>query len=93
MNRDDITPEELDGLLVAFADNELDEPQFSEILELISENSTFNQDISAWNTSNVTNMSTMLYKAYAFNGYIGSWDTGAVENMYTTTDQGFVDGC
>ena len=39
MNRDDITPEELDGLLVAFADNELDEPQFSEILELISDNS------------------------------------------------------
>ena len=39
MKRDDITPEELDGLLVAFADDELDEPQFSAISKLISEHS------------------------------------------------------
>ena len=37
MKRDDIKPEELEGLLVAFADGELDEPRSSEVAELISE--------------------------------------------------------
>jgi hypothetical protein len=37
MKRADITPEELNGLLVAFADNQLDQTQSSEIRELISE--------------------------------------------------------
>jgi len=51
MNRDDITPEELDGLLVAFADNELDEPQFSEILELISEGSDLAAKVENFKTT------------------------------------------
>ena len=37
MKRDDIKPEELEGLLVAFADGELDEPRSSEVADLISE--------------------------------------------------------
>ena len=37
MKREDIKPEELEGLLVAFADGELDEPRSSEVAELISE--------------------------------------------------------
>ena len=37
MKRDDIKPEELEGLLVAFADGELDEPHSSEVADLISE--------------------------------------------------------
>ena len=37
MKRDEINPDELDALLVAFADDQLDEPQSSEILTLISE--------------------------------------------------------
>ena len=39
MKREDIKPEELEGLLVAFADGELDEPKFSQVAELISEHS------------------------------------------------------
>ena len=37
MKRDDITPEELNGLLVAFADDQLDQTQSIEVRELISE--------------------------------------------------------
>ena len=37
MKREDIKSEELEGLLVAFADGELGEPRFSEVADLISE--------------------------------------------------------
>jgi hypothetical protein len=51
MKRDDITPEELDVLLVAFADDELDEPQFTEILELISANSDLAAKVENFKTT------------------------------------------
>ena len=51
MKREDITPEELDSLLVAFADDELDEPQSSEILELISENSDLAAKVENFKTT------------------------------------------
>ena len=41
----------------------------------------FNEDISLWNTSEVTDMSRMFENADAFNQPIGSWDTAAVTNM------------
>jgi surface protein len=41
----------------------------------------FNQNIGAWNTSAVTNMSSMFYLANAFNQNIGAWNTSAVTNM------------
>jgi len=42
--------------------------------------SNFNQDLSSWNTSNVTNMSQMF--AYSgFNQNINSWDVSNVTNM------------
>ncbi|MEJ6625276.1 MAG: BspA family leucine-rich repeat surface protein, partial [Flavobacteriaceae bacterium] len=48
-------------------------------------NSTsFNTDISFWDTSNVTNMKGMFYGASAFNQNIGSWDTSSVSNMQDT---------
>ena len=43
--------------------------------------STFNGDISKWNTGKVTNMEAMFYQASAFNQDIGSWNTGKVTHM------------
>jgi len=42
---------------------------------------SFNQDISPWNTSNVSNMRDMFTFTQAFNQPIGSWDTSNVFNM------------
>ena len=42
---------------------------------------TFNQDISSWDTSNVTTMNSMFAGAESFNQDIGSWDTSNVTNM------------
>ena len=42
---------------------------------------TFNQDISSWDTSAVTDMESMFAGAIAFNQDISSWDTSAVTTM------------
>ena len=41
----------------------------------------FNQDISSWDVSNVTNMNQMFYAASSFNQDISSWDVSKVTNM------------
>lgn len=41
----------------------------------------FDQDISAWNTANVMDMSFMFSGAWAFNQPIGGWNTANVINM------------
>jgi surface protein len=43
--------------------------------------STFNGDISKWNTAKVTDMYYMFYDASAFNHNIGSWNTEKVTDM------------
>lgn len=43
--------------------------------------SDFNQNISSWDVSNVTNMYGMFMLAYNFNQPIGNWDVSAVTNM------------
>jgi surface protein len=43
---------------------------------------SFNSDISGWDTSNVTNMSAMFYDAASFNSDISGWDTSNVNNMF-----------
>jgi surface protein len=41
----------------------------------------FNDDITHWDTSNVTTMAGMFWSAFRFNQPIGKWDTGNVINM------------
>ena len=41
----------------------------------------FNQNISTWNTTNVTYMNYMFNSATAFNQNISTWDTSKVTNM------------
>ena len=48
---------------------------------LFNFNTSFNADISHWDTSSVTNTHTMFNGASAFNGDIGAWDTSSVINM------------
>ena len=45
------------------------------------ESSNFNGNIESWDTSNVTDMNRMFYKALSFNKPIGGWDTSRVTNM------------
>lgn len=44
-------------------------------------NSGFNEDISHWDVSSVTNMEAMFFDAFAFSQDIGSWDVSSVSNM------------
>ena len=44
-------------------------------------NTSFNSDISFWDTAAVTDMGFMFYQATSFNQDIGSWNTAAVTNM------------
>ena len=43
--------------------------------------SSFNQDISSWNVSNVTEMNVMFSDASSFNQDISSWNVSNVTNM------------
>ena len=45
------------------------------------EQEDFNQDISSWDVSNVTNMFNMFTGATSFNQPIGDWDVNSVTNM------------
>ena len=45
--------------------------------------SSFNSDISFWDTSNVTNMFRMFKNAQSFNQNIGSWDMSSVTNVHS----------
>ena len=49
--------------------------------DLFEDREDFNEDISRWDTSIVTNMSGMFRNAYNFNQDIGRWNTSAVTDM------------
>ena len=65
----------------------------TEMYELFRDNSSFNSDISFWDTSNVTDMFEMFAYASSFNQDIGNWDTSSLiktTNMFlyaTSFDQ------
>lgn len=42
---------------------------------------SFNEDISEWDMSNILNMEEMFFGAANFNGAIGSWDVSGATNM------------
>ncbi|MEQ9425952.1 MAG: BspA family leucine-rich repeat surface protein, partial [Cyclobacteriaceae bacterium] len=44
--------------------------------------SSFNQDISSWDVSQVVNMEKVFNNAHAFNQDISNWDVSSVTNMY-----------
>jgi surface protein len=49
---------------------------------LFSDLATFNEDITTWDTSKVTDMFQMFHGAEYFNQNINSWNTSSVTNMY-----------
>ena len=47
---------------------------------------TFNEDISAWDVSNVVNMMSMFRFASSFNGDLSLWDTSSLQGMNSMFD-------
>ncbi len=60
--------------------NMIDTSAITNMSGLFNGDSTFNGDITQWNTSNVTNMQA-LFQESAFNKNIGDWDVSKVTNM------------
>lgn len=61
-------------------------PSVTNLAGLFIDASTFNQDISSWNVSNVTYMVLMFAGATSFNQDISDWDVGNVVNTSNMFD-------
>ena len=55
--------------------------------QLFSRKTTFNEDISKWNVSNVTTMKQMFHMASSFDQDIGSWNVSSVTDMNSMFNQ------
>ena len=51
------------------------------MMSMFSSASSFNDEISKWDVSRVTNMANMFTSASSFNGYISQWDVSKVKSM------------
>ena len=56
-------------------------PSVTNVSRMFQGATSFNQNISSWNTSAITNMSYMFYGASAFNQDISSWNFSNVVNL------------
>ena len=65
--------EELDNVCTTLVTGSLD--------SLFESATSFNQNISSWDVSNVTNMERMFFEASNFNQNISSWDVSNVTDM------------
>ncbi len=64
--------------------NATDVPDLSNVTDMsfmFSNATSFNGDISGWDTKNVTNMISMFHQATSFNGDISGWNTSNVTDM------------
>ena len=63
-----------------------DTSEVTDMNNMFSYISSFNQDLSSWDVSNVTNMKSMFDGAEEFNQPIGDWDVSNVTNMKSMFD-------
>ena len=65
----------------AYPANRIVTTRATNMSQMFHQNSSFNQDIGNWDTSNVTNMAGMFERAQAFNQPLNNWDTSKVTDM------------
>lgn len=64
--------------------NSWDVSSVTNMAELFSGASAFNQDIGDWDVSAVTDISSMFFQATSFNQDIGDWNVSSVTSMFNT---------
>ena len=69
----------ISGQLVLF--NNIVTTHMTDMFNLFLDTTTFNQDISSWDTSKVTNMIGLLRKNHSFNKPLNDWNTSSVIYM------------
>ena len=78
-----IAPNIFDGQSCAYCETHFERIITTRVTSMafMFQNRTFNDTISSWDVSNVTNMREMFDNATNFNQDIGSWDVSNVTNM------------